>query len=198
MPGGPSRARTRVSADSVTTVTDTTPAPFVETVHARNPEVVALLDALTSELALGGYAASEAFGYSLEQLEQSQVHLIGARVDGHLVGLGGIESQRGGIGELKRFFVVPEHRGTGAADALITAVIGYARADGVGLLRLETGDKQLAAIAFYRRHGFVEVPRFDPYVRSATSYCMQRSLDAGSTGRARRPSESSETGGAFR
>jgi putative acetyltransferase len=31
-------------------------------------------------------------------------------------------------------------------------------------------------MAFYRRHGFAEVPRFGPYVDSATSVCMQRDL----------------------
>jgi putative acetyltransferase len=43
-------------------------------------------------------------------------------------------------------------------------------------VRLETGDKQRAAIAFYRRRGFVEIPRFGPYIASQTSVCMQRRL----------------------
>jgi putative acetyltransferase len=30
---------------------------------------------------------------------------------------------------------------------------------------------------FYARHGFEVVPRFGPYVDSATSVCMQRHLD---------------------
>ncbi len=158
------------------------PALHVVPVRARDPDVVALVDALTAELALAGYAADETFGYSVEQLEQSRVHLVGACIGGRLVGVGGVEPQEGGIGELKRFFVVPEHRGTGVADALITAVIGYAHDNGMDLLRLETGDKQPAAIAFYRRHGFVEVPRFDPYVHSATSVCMQRSACAATSG----------------
>jgi putative acetyltransferase len=38
------------------------------------------------------------------------------------------------------------------------------------------GDKQPAAIAFYRRHGFLATPRFGPYISSATSICMQRYL----------------------
>jgi putative acetyltransferase len=44
------------------------------------------------------------------------------------------------------------------------------------VLQLETGDKQHAAVGFYRRHGFAEVPRFPPYVDSATSVCMRRDL----------------------
>lgn len=150
--------------------------PVVEQVQARDRDVMALLDGLTSELALGGYAADEIFGYSLHQLEQSRVHLVGARVGGKLVGVGGVELDADGSGELKRFYVAPDHRGTGVADVVITALVAHARERGTKVLRLETGDKQLAAITFYRRHGFVYVQRFGAYVDSATSVCMQRDV----------------------
>nr|WP_197677195.1 GNAT family N-acetyltransferase [Friedmanniella luteola] len=81
-----------------------------------------------------------------------------------------------GVGELKRFFVRPEQRGTGVADALMAALLARAEASGVQLLRLETGDRQAAARRFYRRHGFAQVPRFAPYEASATSVCLQRVL----------------------
>ncbi len=148
----------------------------VEVVSPRDPEVEALLTALTADLAEGEYAPEESFGYSVEQLEAKGVHLLGARVGGALVGVGGIELQGGGVAELKRFYVVPAHRGRGVADAIITALLAHAADQGVRTVRLETGDKQLAAIAFYGRHGFAEVPRFAPYVDSATSICMQRTL----------------------
>jgi GNAT superfamily N-acetyltransferase len=118
-PGSPLPLRIPIMAEAV-------PAPQVEPVSARDSEVTALLDALTSELKLGGYEAAETFGYSVEQLESSQVYLVGARAAGRLVGVGGVERQDSGIGELKRFFVLPEYRGTGVADALITALIEYA------------------------------------------------------------------------
>ena len=117
---------------------------------------------------------TETFGYSAEQLESNKVYLVGARAAGRLVGVGGVELQDAGIGELKRFFVLPEYRRTGVADALITALVKYATDEGTNVLRLETGDKQQPAIAFYRRHGFVAVPCFGPYVQSTTSLCMER------------------------
>lgn len=134
-----------------------------------------LLEALTRELSESGYTPEQSFGYSADQLEQAQVHLIDAVVQGHLVGLGGVELDEG-IGELKRFYVAPTHRGTGVADALLDALIEHAASQGAELLRLETGDRQHAAIAFYRRHGFCDIPRYGPYVESATSVCMQRSV----------------------
>jgi putative acetyltransferase len=156
-------------------------ASIVEVVPVgiREPQVVALLDALTSELAVEGYTTEQTFGYTVEQLQSADVYMVGARVDGELFGVGGLELQGDRRGELKRFFVTRERRGTGVADAVLHALLDYARAHELDLVRLETGDKQHAAIAFYRRHGFVEVPRFGPYVTSRTSVCMQREVGHG-------------------
>ena len=148
----------------------------VAPVTVRDPVVVRLIDALTVELAAGGYSDEETFGYSLDQLEASGVHLVGASLDGTLVGIGGVEIQSDGFAELKRFYVDPTHRGRGVADAVIGALVDHARAEGATTVRLETGDKQHAAMRFYARHGFEVVGRFGPYVDSATSICMARSI----------------------
>jgi putative acetyltransferase len=157
-----------------------TPVLALSPVTVRDPGVADLIHALTVELADGGYTDEETFGYSAEQLEASGVHLVGASIDGRLVGIGGVEVQEdpdlGTVAELKRFYVEPTHRGQGVADAVIEALAEHARAQGAARLRLETGDKQHAAMGFYARHGFVVVPRFGPYVDSATSVCMQRDL----------------------
>jgi len=157
-------------------MTEGTPAVRVSAVRARDPEVLTLLDALTAELARRGYTPDETFGYSADRLEEAGVHLVGATVDGRLVGVGGVEVAGDGTAELKRFFVVPEHRGTGVAGALLTALVDHAASRDVHVLRLETGDRQHAAMAFYRRHGFRRVARFGPYRDSATSVCMERHL----------------------
>jgi len=166
--GGECKCRTRVRQVS---------SHAVEIVSARDPEVGALMEALTVDLATGEYLPEQTFGYSAEQLEAKGVRLVGVRVDGALAGIGGIELQGGGVAELKRFYVVPASRGAGIADAVIAALLDHATSQGVTTVRLETGDRQYAAIGFYRRHGFVEIPRFAPYEDSATSVCMQRDLD---------------------
>jgi putative acetyltransferase len=163
-------------ADIVQVMVEPRSGLAVVPVQVRDPEVVALVSALTADLGEGGYAENETFGYSVEQLEQAEVHLVGARVADRLVGLAGIELQEHGIGELKRFYVEPAHRGAGVADALIGALVDHAAARDTYVLRLETGNKQKAAISFYRRHGFAEVPRFEPYLDSETSVCMQCDL----------------------
>ena len=142
----------------------------------RAADVAAALDALTAELADGEYTAEQTFGYTAEQLEQRGVHLVAARVDGVLAGVGGVEVQDGGVAELKRFWVDPTRRGSGVADAVMANLLDHARAHDVTTVRLETGDRQAAAMRFYRRHRFAEIPRFGPYVDSATSVCFAREL----------------------
>jgi putative acetyltransferase len=158
-------------------VVDQLPGLTVAPAAARDPEVSQLLDALTAELAASEYTAEQTFGYSLEQLEQSNVHLVAARVLDRVVGVGGVELQDHGLAELKRSFVAAGERGNGVADAIMAALVEHARVNGVQVLRLETGDQQFAAQAFYRRHGFVGVPRFSPYEFSDTSVCMQRTIE---------------------
>ena len=152
-------------------------------VAVSEPQVAALLGALTTEIAAQGYTAEQTFGYTPEQLQSANMHMVGARVDATFCGVGGLELQPDGVGELKRFFVAPQYRGSGVADAILDALLDYARAHRLNLVRLETGDKQHAAIDFYRRRGFVGVPRFGPYQTSETSVCMQLRLTQPPIGR---------------
>jgi dTDP-4-dehydrorhamnose reductase len=152
------------------------PALTVSPVTAADPSVAALVNALTADLASSGYTAEQTFGYPVDRLTSSGVHLVAASSGADVVGIGGIELQADGLAELKRFFVVPSWRGSIAAESILDALFAHARSNGVRAVRLETGDKQHAAMAFYRRNGFEEIPRFGPYVDSATSVCMQRPL----------------------
>lgn len=140
---------------------------------ATNPGVAALVNALTADLASAGYTESQTFGYPLDQLANSGVYLLAASSGADVVGIGGIEVQPGDVAELKRFYVVPNWRGSIAADRILAALLDHARSTNVHTVRLETGDKQHAAMAFYRRNGFEVIPRFGPYVDSETSVCMQ-------------------------
>lgn len=148
----------------------------VRPVTVRDPEVVALIQALDDDLAESEYTESESFGYSTHELEAGSVYLVGASVEGRLVGIGGIELQGSRFAELKRFYVAPGLRGHGLADAILDVLERHARDHGVSMLRLETGIRQDAAITFYRRRGFHVAPKFEPYVDSQASVCMQRDL----------------------
>ena len=93
---------------------------------------------------------------------------------------------RGGIklfgreyGELKRMYVRPEFRGRKYGELLVDHLAEHARANGVTLLRLETGIHQEAAIRLYERLGFRRIPPFGPYTDDPLSRCYEKSLALG-------------------
>jgi GNAT superfamily N-acetyltransferase len=91
------------------------------------------------------------------------------------VGCGGIRVLEPGTAEVKRMFVDPACRGRGVAARVLAALEDRARSYGVTRFLLETGTRQLPAIALYTRAGYVRIPPFGEYVASAsTSVCMEK------------------------
>ena len=73
-------------------------------------------------------------------------------------------------------FVIPAVRGRGFSRSMLTALEDSARELGIRRLVLETGPRQLEALALYRRAGFVAIPRFGEYTHSELSLCMGKDL----------------------
>jgi len=95
------------------------------------------------------------------------------------VGCGAIRLLDAQTGELKRMYVAPGERGKGLGRRLVLELEAEARSLGVQRLVLETGTRQLAALALYRAVGFHPVPLYGEYLRSPdTSLCMGKELPA--------------------
>jgi len=75
--------------------------------------------------------------------------------DGEVVGSLHVESTRFGFGELGMAVARP-WRGRGVGSALLVAAIDKAREEGLHKLSLEVFPHNEAAIALYRKFGFVE------------------------------------------
>ncbi len=56
--------------------------------------------------------------------------------------------------EVSKMYVLPSHHSTGAASALMRAVIDWARADGAAAAWLGVNENNARAQRFYRKHGF--------------------------------------------
>ena len=100
-----------------------------------------------------------------------------AYADGAPVGCGAVRRLDERDAELKRMFVQPALRGRGIGRALLAALEEQARRLGAGRLVLETGTRQVEALALYRRAGYVDIPLYGEYVASPeTSVCMGKEL----------------------
>ena len=114
---------------------------------------------------------------SAEDLQAEGVRFFVARADGVAVGCGALR-RNGTQGEVKRMFVLERARGLGVGRAILTALEAAALADGVIVLRLETGTRNNEALGLYRRSGYVERGPFGGYAADPVSVFMEKVLAA--------------------
>ncbi|WP_068928863.1 GNAT family N-acetyltransferase [Planobispora rosea] len=100
-----------------------------------------------------------------------------AVVDGRAVGCGAVQPVDPATGEVKRMYVVPEHRGRGVARSLLSALEDLARAQGNTALRLTTGYLQPEAVNLYRSSGYEPIPHYGKYVHTPERFfCFGKAL----------------------
>jgi putative acetyltransferase len=104
--------------------------------------------------------------------------MLGVWLDDRLIACGAVKimDDDGHYGEVKRVFVLDEHRGKGVSKAIMQALEDHLRAKGVMLARLETGIKQPEAIGLYRRLGYRERGPFGGYRADPLSLFMEKPL----------------------
>ena len=73
-------------------------------------------------------------------------------------------------------FVRRDARRQGIAKKILTSLEEAARQEGFGMLKLETGHRQPAAVRLYGEAGFRPCPLFGDYVGDPTSLCFEKPL----------------------
>ncbi len=134
----------------------------VELVASATGDVRALIGELDQVLA-AEYLPEQRHGLALAALFQPHIRFFVARLDGAAVGCGGV-TLFDDFAEVKRMYVRETVRGRGVAQALLARIETEARAAGSVVLRLETGDRQAAALKFYARAGFTPCAAFGDYL----------------------------------
>lgn len=138
----------------------------------------ALIRELNAELS-GMYPEPGAnhFGLDPDEVKPGRGAFLIVHRDGAPLGCGALRRLDAETGELKRMYVAPAARGLGLGRRLVHALEAEARALGMRRLVLETGTRQLAAIALYRATGFEVIPLYGEYLSSPeTSLCMGKAL----------------------
>jgi GNAT superfamily N-acetyltransferase len=103
------------------------------------------------------------------------VYLLGY-VDGKVVASGALRPLDGTVAEVRRMYVLPSARRAGHAAQMLRALEAAARDMRYSTLRLETGYRQLPAIALYLRSGYRRIDPFGPYADDPTSVCFEKQV----------------------
>ena len=125
-----------------------------------DPDAVALAKAMTDEGHLTYADRGLIRAQELSELLGPDDLVLVGRIDGEAVACGALRALEPGIGEIKRMYVAPEHRGRGLGRRVLSALEAEATAMGFERLRLDTGDRQTAAIALYRSAGYRPIPAY--------------------------------------
>jgi putative acetyltransferase len=155
--------------------------------HATSPKVGFVVhvcapeDADLVELLQQGY---EEFRVRYPELEDRRgplfpdIQFLVVRRDGESLGCCAFQACRGAaMGnafELKRLFITPRARGSGAVDALMAAFEDLAITLGAERLCFETGPRQPEAIAVGHRHGYQRVDPYPPYCDDPFAICFAK------------------------
>jgi putative acetyltransferase len=109
--------------------------------------------------------------------------LLGVFAAGAMIGCGAVKYVEGDAaradvpyGEIKRVFVLDEHRGRGISKAIMQALEAHLVGHGIHVARLETGVRQPEAIGLYRCLGYLQRPPFGGYQLDPLSVFMEKSL----------------------
>lgn len=78
--------------------------------------------------------------------------------------------------EVKRMFTLPEKRGKGLASAILKELEVWSKELGYEKTVLETGKRQIEAVALYQKCGYKIIPNYGQYIGIENSVCFEKDL----------------------
>lgn len=141
---------------------------------SSNPAFISLVQLLDAELAeRDGADHSFYHQYNGIQLLQHVVVLFHEDIP---IGCGAFKQIQADTVEVKRMYILPDHRSKGLATKVLTALEEWAKEEGFITAVLETGKRQPEAIALYQKNGYVNIPNYGQYIGIENSVCFEKRL----------------------
>ena len=123
------------------------------------------------------YPADSIYSVEPDKLDAPGCCLLLARkADGEAVACGALRRLSAEQAEIKRMYVVPEYRGQALGRRILEELERRAAAFGYTSLRLETGERQPAAVGLYRSFGYIRIPCYNEYAYDPHSLCFEKKL----------------------
>jgi GNAT superfamily N-acetyltransferase len=140
-------------------------------VPADDPAMLRLAEALRDEVEERGAhnGAARPDTPLIEAIRRDSDTLV-AYADQEPVGMGALRVLDGGIAEIKRMYVVPEHRGAGVARRILGDLEALARSRGLRAIRLDTNARLVEANRMYTEAGYVQIEDYNSNPRADRWY----------------------------
>jgi len=141
---------------------------------SNNPDFTALVKQLDAYLAEKD--GSEHAFYAQYNKVDAIKHVIVAYEDEGPVSCGAIKEFSSNAMEVKRMYTAPLGRQKGVASKVLSELEKWASELGYEKCVLETGKRQVEAIAFYKKSGYEIIPNYGQYIGIENSVCFEKSL----------------------
>lgn len=145
---------------------------IVKRTDSKNPDFIQLVKLLDAELAKRD--SEDHLFYSQFNTLDKIKHVVIAFEDNNPVGCGSIKVYSPDTMEVKRMFVLPDHRNKGIASKVLTELEKWASEMSYKKCILETGKKQPEAISLYKKNGYSSIPNYGQYAGVENSVCFEK------------------------
>ncbi|MBT1697899.1 GNAT family N-acetyltransferase [Fulvivirgaceae bacterium PWU4] len=139
-----------------------------------NPDFVALVKLLDADLAKRD-GADHSFYAQFNKIDKIR-HVVLAYENETPVGCGAIKQFAPDAMEVKRMYILPEHRNKGIATIILSELERWAAELSYARCVLETGKRQPEAIELYKKNGYNVTPNYGQYVGIENSVCFEKRI----------------------
>jgi putative acetyltransferase len=142
--------------------------------NTADPDFRNLVNQLDAELAMKD-GKDHTFYSQFNTLDKIH-HVVLASDNGKPAGCGAIKEYSTDTMEIKRMFVLSDHRRKGIAAAVLAELEKWAAELSYTKCILETGKRQPEAISLYKKKGYQQIPNYGQYSGVENSVCFEKML----------------------
>ena len=142
--------------------------------NSSNQDFIHLVKLLDADLAIRD-GTDHSFYAQYNKIDLIQ-HVVVAYDNNEAVGCGAFKNYDETSVEIKRMYVLSQHRNKGIAAAILQQLELWANEEGYQSTVLETGMKQPEAIRLYEKSGYIIIPNYGQYAGIENSVCMKKQL----------------------
>ncbi len=142
--------------------------------NSKHIEFINLVEKLDAELAIRD-GDDHDFYHQFNSISSLQ-YVVVLFINNEAIGCGAIKPFEQKSMEIKRMYVLPEHRGYGYASVILNELECWANELQFEYCVLETGINQPEAIALYQKNGYQRITNFGQYQGVKNSYCFEKEL----------------------